>query len=132
MFSVVAGEGETGLYTLRPGNNLTISIALFNGGNEADFSLSIDQLTSGTNSTDLIVLSELGSVNTVGANETEVILVRVSVPEDASDGQTSTFTVLADSSLDDSNDFVVFKIAITTRPPPEFTGNVSGFRKSGG
>ena len=131
MFSVVAGEGETGLYTLRPGNNLTISIALFNGGNEADFSLSIDQLTSGTNSTDLIVPSELGSVM-VGANETEEILVRVSVPEDASDGQTSTFTVLADSSLDDSNDFVVFKIAITTRPPPEFTGNVSGFRKSGG
>ena len=56
--------------------------------------------------------------------------MRVSVPEDASDGQTSTFTVLADSSLDDSNDFVVFKIAITTRSQPKFTGNVSGL--SGG
>ena len=61
----------------------------------------------------------------VGANATQEFTVEIAVPESATDGLTSTFTLIAESTLDESNDFVVFKVAVTTRPPPEFTENVS-------
>ena len=48
--------------------------------------------------------------------------------EDATDGYTTTFTVVAQSALDESNDFAVFKVTITTRPPPQFSDNVSKSR----
>ena len=61
----------------------------------------------------------------VGENSTEEFLVLIVAHENATDGYTVTLTVVAQSTLDESNDFAVFKVTITTRPPPEFTDNVS-------
>ena len=102
---------------------MTVPILLFNGGNEADFTLSISQITTGNGSLNLGVESDV--YIKVGANATEEILVNISVSVNATDGQTSTFTLLAESTLDDSNDFIVFKVDVTTLPPPKFTENVS-------
>ena len=58
----------------------------------------------------------------VGQNSTEEFLVSIVASENA---YTSTFTVVAESTLDESNDFAVFKVTVTTRPPPQFPDNVS-------
>ena len=118
------GDGETGYYTLRPGNNVTLSLQLYNSGYGADFSLSIGQTTSGNNSLDVSAYLENGDIR-VGQNSTEEFLVSIVASENATNGYTSTFTVVAESTLDESNDFAVFKVTVTTRPPPQFPDNVS-------
>ena len=123
---VYLGEGETGYYTLRPGNNISIPIELYNSGSDADFSLIIDQTTSAGN-TSLDISAQFLTNNSgirVGENSTEGFMVLIVASENATDGYTTIFTIVAQSILDESNDFAVFKITITTRPPPEFTDNV--------
>jgi hypothetical protein len=118
------GEEETGYYVLRPGNNIAVPILLFNAGYEAYFAISISQRTSGNVSQDIITFSE--SQILVGENSTNEFSVHISVSENATNGQTWSFTVVASSILDDSNDFVVFQLAVTTRPLPKVTENVYG------
>ena len=118
------GERESGYYTLRPGNIVTIPVELYNSGYEADFSLNIDQTTFGNSSFGVSAYFNYSEIR-VGENSTEEFLVFIVVHENATDGYTSTLTLVAQSTLDESNDFTVFKVTITTRHPPEFTDNVS-------
>lgn len=65
----------------------------------------------------------------VGENSTEEFLVLIVAPKNATNDYSLTLTLVAQSALDESNDFAVIQIAITTRPPPEFTENVSKLHK---
>lgn len=123
------GEDETGYYVIRPGSNATVPITLYNSGNEGVFTLNIETLTTHS---DLNISAYFkhpvnSSYISVASNSTEEIVIQLFVPENATDGQTSSFTVVARSTLDDSNDFVTFQLAVSSRPPPEFTANVSDF-----
>ena len=63
---------------------------------------------------------------TIGENSTASFVVWLSVSADATDELASTFTVVAQSTVDGSNNFITFKSAVTTQPPPEFSENVCG------
>jgi hypothetical protein len=115
------GESETGFLVLQPGDNASVTITIFNSGGEASFTLNIETSVSG------FVQHLLDSPTvTVGSNSTVDFLVRLSVFENATDGLASTFTVIARSTLDETNDFVTFQLTVSTRPPPEFTENDFG------
>ena len=123
------GTGETGYYVLRPGENVTVPIVLSNNGNEAEFSLNIGQdIYYGNSSESVFAFFESGSSYyqlSVGENSTNGFSVLIVASENASDGAASTITVVAESILDQSNDFVSLQVTVTTLPPPEFTENVS-------
>ena len=112
---------------VKPGDNVTVTITIFNSRKEANFVLNIETLASG-NSSDIADFVEhfLDSPTIiVGRNSTADFLVRLSVSENATNGLASTFTVMARSTVDESNDFVTFQLTVSTLPPPEFTENVS-------
>ena len=120
----IVGESETGFLVLQPGGNATVTVTIFNSGREANFILNIATLAS-DNAFDFVDHFLDSPTVTVGSNSTVDFLVRLSVSENATDGLASTFTVIARSTLDESNDFVTFQLTVSTRPPPEFTENVS-------
>ena len=120
-FLYIPGEGDTGFVVLQPGDDATITITIFNSGGEANFTLDVDS----DNAFDFVEHFLDSPTVTVGSNSTVDFLVRLSVFENATDGLASTFTVIARSTLDETNDFVTFQLTVSTRPPPEFIENVS-------
>ena len=118
------GKNETDFLVLPPGGNTTVTVTIFNSGQEAIFTLIIKMLAS-SNASDFVEHSLDSPTITVGSNSTVDFLVRLSVSENATDGLASTFTVIARSTLDETNDFVTFQLTVSTRPPPEITENVS-------
>lgn len=118
--TIFLGHGETGYYVLRPGSNTSVPILLYNGGQGGTFTLDVS--TSAGSTISAIIESSI----TIGENSTASFVVRLSVPEDVTDALASTFTVVAQSTVDGSNNFITFKSAVTTQPPPEFSENVCG------
>lgn len=106
---------------LRPGDKTPVPIILYNSGQEAIFQLSIGVSTfENTSSISANLLSNI----TVKSNSTAKFVVWLSAPENATDELSSTFTLVAQSTLDESNDFINFQSSVSTRPPPEFLENV--------
>ena len=116
----IPGESETGFLVLQPGDNASVTITIFNSRGEANFALNIETSVLG-----FVEYFFDSPTVTVGSNSTVDFLVRLSVSENATDGLSSTFTVIGRSTLDETNDFVTFQVTVSTRPPPEFTENVS-------
>ena len=111
---------------LQPGDNAAVTVTIFNSGGEANFTLNVEILTFGNSSkaAEFVEYFVDNLMITVGSNSTADFLVRLSVSENATDGLASTFTVIAQSTRDESNDFVTFQLTVSTHPPPEFTENV--------
>ena len=123
----ISGESETGILVLQPGQNATVNLTIFNSGPEANFTLSIDS----SSAVDVVEFFLDSPTITVGSNSSVSFLVRLTVSENATDGLAFTITVMARSTLDESNDFVTFELTVSDRPPPEFTDNVSKTSFSG-
>lgn len=129
IFSVYIDPEEMGYYVLRPKENTTVSVVLFNSGNTANFSLSIQQSASGSGDTMAIQASSDNELISVEGNSLARFSVSLVASGDAADGQTSTFMVVARSLRDDSNNFFTFEATITTQPQPQYTENVRGLYK---
>lgn len=94
---------------------------MYNNGSETNLSLSIDQSASHNDSIGVYLEHTYIIVEENSSAKFSVLLV---ASEHAMDGLTSTFTVVAESFLDGSNNFITFEVTITTQPPPKFTENV--------
>ena len=125
---------------MRPGENATVTLILRNHGQTDQFNLAVNTVatignstvvtssstvvTSG-NSTDFFEYSLTPASTVLEQNSSTEIEVQIVVSDDVTDGLAVTFTVVAESSLLNDNNFVTFYMVTTRRPPPEFTENVS-------
>lgn len=124
-FDYYAGGHDVEYVTMRPSESRNISIVIFNLGEAAQFALSV-----WTSITDNDIFHYDLSATTVNLQQDSSmeIYIKIYFSSNIADGLEITFTVLAESMRNnDVSDFVTISVLTTTRPPPEFTENVSTY-----
>ena len=106
---------------------MTVPLTLQNNGSAAQFSLVVKATVTGTvpapdDSFEYSVVPDSISVETDASVDA---VIRIHVHKNAPNGLALIFTVVANSVVGDTSDFVTFQLLVSTRPPPEFTENVS-------
>lgn len=106
-----------------------MTLVLLNGGEAAEFVLTVNTVVMGSNTSDFFQYTLTPSTVFVANSSTVEIVILINVSSNITDGLAVTFTVVAESDLD--NDFVTFSMVTTTKLPPEFTDNVRQLTKCG-
>ena len=123
----ILGENSSGIIVMRPGESRSVTLALINQGEGAQFSLTVRTVAMGTNCTNnttFINYNLTPNATFLQQNSSTEINVEIILSNDTTDGQTVSFTVIAESVIERNiNDFINFDVIATTRPPPEFTEN---------
>ena len=113
---------------MRPGESRSVTLVLINQREGAQFSLTVHAVAMGTNRTNtgFIGYNLTPNGTFLQQNSSTEINVEIILSNDTTDGQTVTFTVIAESVIERNiNDFINFNVIATTRPPPEFNENLS-------
>ena len=99
-----------------------MTLILLNGGDAAEFVLTVNTLVMGNNTADFFEYTLTPSTVFIENNSTVEIVIQINASINITDGLAVTFTVVAESAL--YNDFTTFSMVTTSTPPPEFTENV--------
>lgn len=113
---------------MRPGENATVTLVMLNRGENAQFALTVNATAMGSNrtvTTDSLEYYLTPSTVFLQQDSSTEIIVEISLSGNVTDGLEVAFTVIAASLIGNENNFINFYVLTTTRPPPEFTENVS-------
>lgn len=126
-FHVYTGERDTGFITIRPGGGGYVTLILLNGGQPTNFSLTANVVVTGTNVTDFFEYTLIPAIVFVESDSSTEVKVQINVSNNATDGLSVTFSVIAQSENNEVNNFITFDMVTTTAPPPKFKENVMAY-----
>ncbi len=112
---------------MRPREHRNVTLVMLNRGEGAEFLLTVNTAVMGSETQDFLeyVVTPATAFRLEQDSSTE-IRIEITLSSDVADGLAVVFTVIAESVLNNRiSDFVTFSVYTTTRPPPEFTENVS-------
>ena len=113
---------------MRAGDVRNVTLALFNGGEAANFMLRINTVLTSNDSAavlaDFLEYTLMTPSTFLEDNSSTEINIELVLTSNVTDGRSVTFTVVAESDTGGDN-FVSFRVITTSNPPQEFTENVS-------
>lgn len=103
-----------------------MSIIVLNSGQETNFNITASTVSVGNQSDNFYKYNLYPETVFVDSNSTAEIRVEIIVYDNATNGLSVTFSIIAQSTYyEQDNNFITFELTTTTADPPEFTESVS-------